>query len=190
MKYNKAIFFYLLLVPFLASSCLYKDTCIINYSKKDFKNAPTKLIETGWFDEIYIDGPCPSEYVQSPDYKVELKGNTALFDSVICFKKDKTLYLSLESGNYSDLWLNVIVHAPCVKSVSFDGPGHIKLGNINFNKDFKIIFEGPGTIEADTIQCNLFDVKGSGPGRILIKKLESKSRKIDFNGPGHLKIGL
>ena len=177
-----------MLLPFLACSCYFDNASVLYFSKKDFNKAPSKIIRTGYFEEIENDGPYFIEYVQSPDYKVELKGDTALFDSITYSNDAKKLSFDMEPGDYSDVWLKVIIHAPYIKSVCLNGPGSIILGNIRFTKNFKIISDAPGTIKADTIQCNLFEVEASGPGPITVKKLKSKSKKIESTGPGDVEI--
>src|SRR5574344_61798 len=177
-----------LLVPLLFSSCDFKQASVLSFSKKDFKNAPTKIIRTGSFDKIENNGPYFIEYVQSPEYKLELKGNTALFDSITYFNEAQKLCFGMKPGDYSNVWLKVTVYAPYIKSACLHGTGSIFLGNIKFNKDFKIISDAPGDIRADTIQCNLFEVEASGPGAITVSKLKSKSQNIKSSGPGDVKI--
>lgn len=188
MKYLNIGIVLCLLMSFSASCCFLNNRSILNFSKKGFENAPTKIIRIGYFERIENKGPYFIEYVQSPEYKIELKGNTALFDSIIYSNDAKKLCFDMMSGEYSDVWLSVVIYAPYIKSACLNGTGGIIINNIKSDKNFKIISNGPGSIKADTIECDLFEVEASGPGPIIIRKLKCNSKKIYSTGPGKIDI--
>ena len=176
-----------LLMSFIASGCC-NTTSILNFSKRDFNNAPSKIIKIGSFDTIIKDGPYSIDFVQSPEYKVILMGTPTLFDSVTISNRSNKLYLGMEPGTYSDVWLKVTVCAPDLKNVVLEGPGDIYLDSINVKEDFKIIADGPGDILANYIKCGLLEIEVSGPGDVLVKNVDAKDKKIHSSGPGNIDV--
>ncbi len=131
-------------------------------------NETTENRQLNDFKSVASSGPTDVVLTQSPDYKVQVKGDENLLRYIVTETDGNTLKIKIKQG-YNlrpKKNLEVLVSAPQFTNISSDGSGNITSENTLSNSD-KMTFElsGSGNVEAK-IDAPSVESHTSGSGDI------------------------
>lgn len=159
-------------------------TKIYSFSTKSFEGAESETRAMPTINGICNSGPLNVVYIESDKSEVVIMGDKSLFNRVQAQNSNGVVNISLESGTYRNVWLQVVVYAPSLNSIKCTGSGNVKAEKVKSDaQEMSIKVTGSAIVSIDQLECtrNLdFHISGSGD----IRTKETKCQMLDINVTG------
>lgn len=166
-------------------------TNIYSFSNKSFDGAKSESRSMPTITSISNNGPLNVIYIESDKSEVIVMGDENLFCRVQTKYKNGELNISLESGTYRNLWLQVVVYGPQLNQIKCTGSGDVKAEKVKSDAaEMSLKVTGSAVISIDKLECSRdLDMHISGSGDVRVKEATCQLLDINVTGSGDVKAG-
>ena len=176
-------------VTLLCTSCVY-----VNTNWKGGKNAikgegpvVSKTFENlKDFDKIEINGHADVYFTQSSEYEVTLSTQENVFDYLEYQVVGTTLVIETKDHRsvHADKY-DLVIKAPALTRIEVNGAADFDItGGFRSEDDLKIIVNGAGDLDFDSIRCKDLTIEVNGAADADVTGLEVGTLKVEVNGAG------
>lgn len=116
----------------------------------------TRDSKPGAFTNIHTSGPITTDVRAGEVQKMRITADHNVINNVLSEVRGDTLYLSLQEGQYHNIWVSVQVYIPQVQSITNAGSGSMKLSKIFSGHPPHLVNSGTGTLWIEGKEGDLY----------------------------------